>query len=569
MKSRVQEMINKSIYSCLLSVLLSAVSAAAQAEAKAAVATAHPLATRAGVKVLQQGGNAFDAAIAVTAALAVVEPFGSGIGGGGFWLLHLADDGRQVVIDGRETAPSAARPDVYQGIGGNPIATRSRDGPLAAAIPGVPAALGHLAENYACLPLGQNLDSAIEYARQGFAVTERYRRLAKYRKPVLQKYEHGAKLFLDNGEVPETGHVIIQKDLADTLELLAERGAGAFYTGSLAVKMVRSVRRAGGIWRIADLSAYRAKEREAVVGTYKDMRVVSVPPPSAGGVLIAMVLGMLEHIPEEDITRDPEHYTVEAMRLAWKVRAMYLGDPDFNEIPIKKLLRRDNIAKMAAHIKPVATPSEELPEVTPPGGHTTHFSIVDFHGNRVAATLSINLPFGSGFLVPGTGVLLNDEMDDFSMKKFAPNAYGLVSHNANLVSPGQRPLSSMSPSFLEQGDRIAILGTPGGSRIISMVLLAALQFQSGAKPAELVASPRYHHQFLPDKIQHEPGAFSTRQVERLQQLGHELSDVGRKYGNMHVIEINGNTVLAASDPRGEGEAVVIPEPQNMEQACQN
>ena len=556
---------------CLLSALLSLLTAfpATATASEAAVATAHPLATQAGVKVLRQGGNAFDAAIAVTAALAVVEPFGSGLGGGGFWLLHLAEEGRNIVIDGRETAPEGAGPRVYQGLSGAPVKERSRDGPLSAAIPGVPAALDHLAARYSCLSLGQNLAPAVDYARNGFAVTERYRFLAGYRKEVMQRYRHGAEVFLDDGAVPELGHVIVQDDLADTLELIADRGASAFYTGKLAVKMVRAVRRAGGIWRISDLSAYRVKEREPVTSSYKGMRIVSVPPPSAGGVVMSAALGILEHVPQQDLERDPEHYIVEAMRAAWLMRALHLGDPDFSSIPVERLLDREHLRQLAANIGPTATPSEEMAEQFPQGENTTHFSIVDSHGNRVAATLSINLPFGSGFMVPGTGIILNNEMDDFSMKARAPNAYGLVSHNANLVAPGRRPLSSMSPTFLEQGGRVAVLGTPGGGRIISMVLLAALGFHAGQEPTAVVAAPRYHHQFLPDEIQHEPGAFSEGKMQRLQQLGHGLRDVGRKYGNMHLIEMGDGKMVAASDPRGEGEATVFSiAPQAAMAACQ-
>ncbi|MGV0005735.1 MAG: gamma-glutamyltransferase [Candidatus Porifericomitaceae bacterium WSBS_2022_MAG_OTU9] len=559
----------RSICSFLLMVVATvAYAATAIAAPQAAVATAHPMATSAGIDVLRQGGNAFDAAIAVTAALGVVEPFGSGLGGGGFWLLHFAEDGRQIVIDGRETAPAAARPGLYLGTDGNPIAERSRNGPLAAAIPGVPAALDHLSKHYACLPLSQTLKSAIEYARTGFPVTERYRRLAGYRQEVLQQQKSSAKIFLHQGKVPEQGSTIIQEHLADTLELIASRGAAAFYTGSLAVKMVRTVRSAGGVWRISDLAAYRIREREPIAFTYKDMRVVSVPPPSAGGVLMAIAMGILEQLGEQEVARDPEHYIVEAMRRAWQVRARYLGDPDFNDIPVQQLLDEDHIKQLAATIKPEATPSEAYKGARPLGEHTTHFSIVDFHGNRVAATLSINLPFGSGFVVADTGVLLNDEMDDFSMRELAPNAYGLISQKANLVAAGQRPLSSMSPTFLERGERVAVLGTPGGSRIISMVLLAALQFDAGVGPHALVTNPRYHHQFLPDEIQHEPGAFSAEQRRRLESLGHSLRDVGRKYGNMHAIELNGENMVAASDPRGEGEAVVIYAPPSMVSACQ-
>jgi gamma-glutamyltranspeptidase/glutathione hydrolase len=322
------------------------------------------------------------------------------------------------------------------------------------------------------------------------------------------------------------------------------------------------VRSAGGIWRAADLSGYRVVERQPVRFEYRDLRIVSAAPPSSGGVALATMLHILAGYRLEEM--DPAgrvHLVVEAMRRAYRDRAEYLGDTDFVQVPLEQLTDPRYAAGLRASIHPRrATPSASLPGVVsaPGGSDTTHFSILDRQGNRVAATLSINYPFGSGFTVPGTGVLLNDEMDDFSAKPGVPNAYGLVGAEANAIAPGKRPLSSMSPTFVESPQGLAILGTPGGSRIITMVLLGILDLQRGHGPASWVSRPRYHHQYLPDAIQYEPAAFDDELLEALRARGHELQPLARDYGNMQAIywDYAGKRVEAASDPRGIGRAVV-------------
>lgn len=527
---------------------------------QAAVASAHPLATRAGMDIFAAGGNAFDAAVAVSAALAVVEPSGSGVGGGGFWLLHRAEDRRDVMIDGRERAPLAAKRDMYLDKSGEVSPKLSVDGALAAAIPGAPAALAHLAANYGRLPLKTSLAPAIRYAREGFAVDEHYRRLAQFRLAVLRASPAAASVFLKNDAVPETGYIIRQPDLAKTLAALAEHGADGFYKGRVAERLVAGVRAAGGIWTAEDLAQYRVVEREPVVGEYRGWRIVSAAPPSSGGVALLTMLNVLsgyELDKLDAVTRT--HLIVEAMRRAYRDRADYLGDPDFVKMPVTMLVDRAYAAGLRAGIHPEqATPSRLLPgKIDPPQGtDTTHFSVIDKAGNRVAATLSVNLPFGAGFVPPGTGVLLNNEMDDFSAKPGAPNVYGLVGDEANAIAPGKRPLSSMSPSFIESERGVAVLGTPGGSRIISMVLLSMLDIAHGGDAVSAVKVKRFHHQYLPDTLHYEPHAFDAESISSLTARGHALKEVDRTYGNMQIVWWNklNKSVQAASDPRGGGAA---------------
>ncbi len=530
----------------------------------AAVASAHPLATEAGLGILKQGGNAFDAAVAVTAALAVVEPYSSGLGGGGFWLLHRASDDRQIMIDGREKAPALAHRRMYLDENGEVNKGASLNGALAAGIPGVPAALVHLAQRYGRLPLNKSMAPAIRYAKQGFAVTARYQKLVSYRLEALQQNPEAASIFLQDNHIPQIGYLIVQKDLARTLERIAEQGKNGFYRGDLADQMVLGVNLAGGIWSQKDLENYRVIERAPIITNYRGIRLVSAPPPSSGGIVLAQALGMLEHFDLQAMDNiGRKHHVIETMRRAYRDRAVYLGDPDFVKVPVRRLLDRDYLYGLAISIDAdKATPSAELsdtPGLVQTGADTTHFSIIDSAGNRVAATLSINLPFGSCFVAAGTGVLLNDEMNDFSIKAHTPNAYGLVGDKANAIEAGKRPLSSMTPSFVETADRVGILGTPGGSRIISMVLLGVLDFAEGHKPQSWVSLPRYHHQYLPDEVQFEQNGLTMNEQRLLKKRGHTLKELGRRYGNMQAIlwDKKENKVYAASDPRGEGEAGVM------------
>lgn len=532
----------------------------------AGVATAHPLATEAGLAILGQGGNAFDAAVVVTAVLAVVEPQSSGLGGGGFYLLHRASDDADWMLDAREAAPLAADPDLYLDAAGRVDHQASLDGPLAAGIPGIPAALGLLTSDYARLPLDRTLAAAIQIAEDGFEVDAGYAKLARLRLGALQASAAAARQFLDQGQPPAPGFRLVQKDLAETLRRIASDGAAGFYRGPVAAQLVAAVREAGGIWTSADLQRYRTVIRPPVVSEYRGARVISASLPSSGGLVIAEVLNQLSGYPLQGLSRvDRAHLTIEAMRRAYRDRAVYMGDPDFVAVPTARLLSRDYAAGLRASIRlDRASRSADLPGVTAVGGlgaDTTHFSIVDGQGNRVAATLSINYPFGSGFVAPGTGVLLNNEMDDFAAAPGVGNVYGLVGSAANAIGPGKRPLSSMSPTFVELGSKSAILGTPGGSRIISMVTLAILDFIDGNGPASWVGLPRYHHQYLPDRVQFEAAAFDAAEVASLQRRGHRMQRLSSGYGNMQALLIDGarGRVVAASDPRSGGLACTLSE----------
>ncbi len=528
----------------------------------AAIASAHPLATRAGTEILNKGGNAFDAAIAVSAALAVVEPAGSGLGGGGFWLLHRASDGKDVMLDGRERAPYAATRSMYLDADGQPIPDLSVNGPLAAAIPGTPAALVYLAEHYGRLPLASTLAPAIRYAEQGFRVGERHVRLLTARANVLHRYPSAAKVFLRGDKPPEPGDLLTEKDLAETLRKIAQYGKAGFYAGETAKKLVQGVRAAGGIWTSRDLADYQVVERQPLRGFYHGIRITTAAPPSAGGLGLIEMLNVLsaydlDHLPA--VTR--KHVIVEAMRRAYHDREEYLGDPDFVSIPVQRLLSPNYAAGLRTTLRlDRALPSSYLSQPAasePTGEHTTHFSILDRDGNAVAATLSINYSFGSGFMPPGTGILLNDEMDDFAVKPGSPNIYGLTGGEANAIAPGKRMLSSMTPTFVDDGERLGLLGTPGGSRIVSMVLLALLDFARGTGPDSWVRIPRFHHQYLPDVVEYEPNGLNETEKDGLRQLGHQLKEVDHRYGDMQAVlwERAANRVHAASDPRGEGWAV--------------
>ena len=546
----------------LLALFFIGASAFADRPPVAAIASAHPLATQAGMEILGAGGNAFDAAVAVSAVLAVVEPYSSGVGGGGFWLLHRERDGHDVMVDGREKAPLAASRTMYLDSSGDVVPDLSIDGALAVGIPGEPAALTHIADRYGRLPLKRTLASAIRLARDGFPVDSHYRRMAQFRLAALQADQEAAGIFLSDDEVPAVGERIVQPDLAATLESMARYGRAGFYKGPVARRLVAGVRAAGGIWTREDLDEYRVVEREPVRFEYGGMRVTSVAPPSSGGIALATILNILSGFALDELDDAARtHVIVEAMRRAYRDRAEFLGDADFVAVPVERLTSTGHAQRLRQSIRlEQATASASLKgQAGRQGGRdTTHFSILDGEGNRVAATLSINYPFGACVVPPGTGVLLNDEMDDFSAKPGVPNVYGLVGAEANAIAAGKRPLSSMSPTFVESADGIAILGTPGGSRIITMILLGILDLADGKRPASWVGLPRFHHQYLPDVVQYEPDAFDPQVISSLEKRGHRLQPLDSTYGNMQAIYWDRKTgrVYAASDPRGVGEARV-------------
>ena len=540
-----------------------AASAAPAAPHRSAIASAYPPASDAGREILAHGGNAFDAAVAVSAALAVVEPTSSGLGGGGFYLLHRQSDGLTTMVDAREKAPGAATRDMYLDASGKPIEGASINGPLAAAIPGEPAAFDYLARKYGKLPLKVSLEPAIRLARQGFPLYARLQGAIRYKRERLVRSPDAAKIFLTaDGQVPELGTIIRQPELAKTLEALAGQGPAGFYSGRVARELVQGVRAGGGIWTLADLADYRVVERKPLIGEYRGATIVSASPPSSGGVALLDALNILSGVELAKIdSATRKHWIIEAMQRAFRDRAVYLGDPDFVTMPLAQLTSEDYAAGQRSSIRAdKAMPSALLPgvESSPVGQHTTHFSILDADGNRVAATLSINLFFGSGDMIPHTGVLLNDTMDDFSIKPGTPNVFGLVGNAENAVAANKRPLSSMTPSFVETPRGLMIIGSPGGSYIISMVILGTLDYLDGLSAPEIVAHRRYHDQYLPDVVEYEQGALTAEEISRLEAMGHTLEQGSRLWGNMQVVtwDFASGEVAAASDPRGEGAGLV-------------
>ena len=543
----------------------------------AAIASAHTLATDAGIEVIGKGGNAFDAAVAVSAALSVVEPISSGLGGGGLWLLHDAKSGRDVFVDARETSPASATPDRFLDKDGNLDRDRAQNGPWAAGIPGLPAMLVHVAEKYGRLPLSQSLAPAIRIARDGFPVYGRMARGYAAKRKVMDRYPGTRAVFSPNGKPIAEGDLLRQPDLAATLQRLAERGFDGFYRGTTAKKLVAGVNAQGGQWTLAELAGYSVKEREPIRFRYHDWDITTAPPVSSGGIALAQMLQILEPY---DLKAMPEaervHLVVESMRRAFRDRTFYLGDPDFVRVPQRLLTSADYAAGLRATINPSkATPSNLLSGQPTPleDEETTHFSIIDAEGNRVAATQTVNLLFGSGLVPPGTGVLLNNEMDDFALKPGTPNAFGVMGYEANAPKPGKRMLSSMTPAFMESKDRVVVLGTPGGSRIITMVLLGILGFDAGLDAQQVAALPRYHHQWLPDVIDAESGAISAEVAAALRAMGHTVelppaeAEGGRGsshvWGNLQTVEWvrAGNLLRGGSDPRyPEGKAAILAQP---------
>ena len=541
----------------------SAAPTSAAAPAHAAIASAHPLATAAGLEVLREGGNAFDAAVAVSAALAVVEPTGSGLTGGGIYLLHRQSDGFETAIDAREFAPAAASRDMFLDAQGNPVPELSTRSALAAGIPGEPAGMALLAARYGRLPVARSLAPAIRLARDGFPQSVHLHGALESHLEQFKSEPEVARNFLRDGAVPPVGTLVRQPELAVTLELLASRGFDSFYKGEMAAKLVAGVRAQGGIWTEADMATYRAVERAPIVGQYLGARVVSAPPPSSGGIALIEALNLLSQFDLKNASPlERKHLIIETMRRVHRDRALYLGDPDFVTVPVQRLTSLDYAAGLAASIRTDhATPSSALPGIgagASSGPQTTHFSVLDRDGNRVAATITLNFGFGSGRMIAGTGLFLNNEMDDFSMKPGVPNGYGLVGADANAIAPHKRMLSSVTPTFVESGGRVMIGGSPGGSLIIGMVLLATLDFVDGHPAGEIVAAPRFHEQYSPDVVRYEAGAFTDDEVRTLTAQGDTLQSVPYRWGNFQMVIWNRTTgaVEAASDPRVEGAGVV-------------
>ena len=526
---------------------------------KGAVVTSNALATTAGEKILAEGGNAYDAATTISAMLSVVEPFASGLGGGAFWLIYDAKSKKYKMLDARETAPLQSHKNMYLDENENLIKNISKLGPLSAGIPGIPAALSYVNEKYGSKKLSTLLVPAYKAAINGFPVNERYLKGANYKKEWLKKYKETKAIFLDKGEVPKKGWILKQTDLAKTIKKIMKGGHKSFYTGSFAKKMVESVQNNGGIWSEEDLNRYKVIEREPVKSTYKGISIIAPGLPSSGGLVLSNALNILAGYELDKLSLTTQkHLIIEALRRAYYERAIKMGDPDFMANSLEFLLTPTYAAKQRESINiNYATDNQTLEFADPPyqgqGNDTTHFSVIDKYGNRVAVTQSINFWFGSAFVPKGTGVLLNNEMDDFSIKPGTENGYGLIGYDANAVEPEKRMLSSMTPTFLESDRGFVILGTPGGSRIISMILLATLEWVNGGDAKSMVSLPRFHHQYHPDYVLYEEEAFMSSEIDELESMGHIFKKSNRQFGNMQIImwdQVN-NKIEIASDPRGK------------------
>jgi gamma-glutamyltranspeptidase/glutathione hydrolase len=496
------------------------------------VVTAHRLATKVGVDVLKRGGNAIDAAVAVGYAMAVVYPGAGNLGGGGFMTIEFAD-GRKTFLDFREKAPLAATRDMYLDGAGDVVKGASTKGHLAAGVPGSVAGLEYAREKYGTLSRGALMAPAIAFAERGFVLDDGDIAILGTATRDFRDDAATAAIFLDRGEPYKAGDRLVQKDLARTLRSIARRGPDAFYRGSIAESIAAASAAGGGIITTEDLKPYKVRELAPVECDYRGYHVVSAPPPSSGGVVICEILNVLEGYPLEELgfrAAQAVHYQIEAMRHAYLDRNAYLGDPDFVKNPVERLLDKGYAAKIRAAIDPTkAGVSREMkPGIEPhEGNNTTHYSIVDGQGNAVAVTYTLNDWFGAKVTAGGTGILLNDEMDDFTAKLGVPNLYGLVQGEANSIAPGKRPLSSMSPTIVSQDGRpLMVIGTPGGSRIITVVVHCILNvIDYGMNIQEAIDVPRFHQQWLPDTTSVERFAISPDTRRMLVEMGHRLGDV--------------------------------------------
>jgi gamma-glutamyltranspeptidase/glutathione hydrolase len=494
------------------------------------VVSAQHLASKVGVDILRQGGNAVDAAVAVGYALAVVYPAAGNLGGGGFMTIQLAD-GRKIFFDFREKAPLTATANMYLDANGNVIKGLSTHGHLAVGVPGTVSGMEAALKKYGTMSRQTVIAPSIELADKGFALQQGDVDMLRTATADFKKDAASGDIFLNKGEPYAVGQSLVQKDLANTLRAISDKGADGFYKGSVAKAIVSASEAGKGLIRQADLDQYSTREMAPIECDYRGYRVVSAPPPSSGGVVICEILNVLEGYPMKELgyrSAQAVHYQIEAMRHAYVDRNSYLGDPDFVKNPIPRLLDKNYAAKIRAAINPSkAGVSKDIkPGVEPhEGSNTTHYSIVDKAGNAVSVTYTLNDWFGAKVTVPGTGVLLNNEMDDFTVKIGVPNMYGLVQGEANAIAPGKRPLSSMSPTIVSnaEGKPVMVVGTPGGSRIITAVLHSIVNvIDYGMNVQEAVDAPRFHQQWLPDLTNVENFALSPDTAKLLTDMGHKL-----------------------------------------------
>ena len=495
------------------------------------VVTAHQLATKVGVDVLERGGNAVDAAVAVGYAMAVVYPAAGNLGGGGFMTIQLAN-GRKTFLDFREKAPLAATPNMYLDSAGNVVKGASTKGHLAVGVPGTVAGLEYAREKYGTRSRGALIAPAISFAQRGFVLDQGDIALFETANTDFKDDEATAAIFLNRGLPFKAGDRLVQKDLAKTLILIAQRGPDAFYQGPIADAIAASSAAGKGIITKADLQQYKVRELAPVECDYRGYHIVSAPPPSSGGAVICEILNILEGYPLKDLgfrSAQAVHYQIEAMRHAYVDRNSYLGDPDFVKNPLDRLLDKGYAEKVRAAIDPAkAGVSRDLKPGVPPheGVNTTHYSIVDRQGNAVSVTYTLNDWFGAKVTAAKTGILLNDEMDDFTAKLGVPNLYGLVQGQANSITPGKRPLSSMSPTIVSRdGKPVMVIGTPGGSRIITVVVHCILNvIDYGMNIQEAIDASRFHQQWLPETTNVDTFALSPDTRKILLAMGHRFAD---------------------------------------------
>ena len=520
------------------------------------VASEQGLATQVGLDILKQGGNAIDAAVAVGFALAVVLPNAGNIGGGGFMVLHDDKTGKDVAIDFREIAPAKASRDMYLDNQGNVIDGKSLFTHDASGVPGTVAGMEYALKKWGTMPLSKVLEPAIKLADKGFIVSDVLAQTLKEEKSTLGKWSSSKAIFFNNGEPLKSGDLLVQKDLAKSLRLIAKQGAKAFYQGEIATKIAKEMQSHGGTMALEDLKAYKVVERQPIIGDYRGYKVVTMPPPSSGGVHLIEILNMLEHYPiKEDGVNSAKniHHMAESMKLAYADRSEYLGDPDFVKIPVTGLTSKayanervktidDNKARLSSTIKPGKPQPYESDQ-------TTHFSVMDKAGNAAAVTYTLNLNFGSGIVVEGTGILLNNEMDDFSVKPGVPNAFGLVGGTANAIEAKKRPLSSMTPTIVMKNNKPwLVTGSPGGARIITTVLQSVVNtIDHEMNPAEAIITPRVHHQWLPDELRVEAG-ISPDTIKLLQDKGHKVVTKA-PMGRIQIIQADDSGFYGYSDPR--------------------
>lgn len=528
------------------------------------VATVHPLATDAGVDAYRAGGNAIDAAVAAAVTLGVVDNHNSGLGGGCFVLIRLAS-GELVAIDGREKAPAAAHRDMYLR-DGRPDTNLSQTGPLAVGVPGALKAYAMAIENHGERKLADLLLPAANIAENGFAIDSVYARKLKSKVELLAQFEGSKRALLKPDGSPYTeGEILKQPDLAESYRQMAKHGVDWFYRGPFAERVGRWMAKHGGILTAKDFAAYEAKRRQPIKSEYQGYTVVGFPPPSSGGIHVAQILNMLDRFDLKSLhAEDPSqvvHVMAEAMKIAFADRAYWLGDADFAKVP-RGLVDRNYCRELGERIQldsRADVPSHGLPpnwQTNLFGKHTTHIAAADSAGNWVAITATVNTTFGSKVIVPGTGIVLNNEMDDFSAHPGTPNAFGLVGAENNSIAPGKRPLSSMSPTIVldSKGQPVLTLGTAGGPRIITQVVSVIVNYlELGMELKDALAAPRFHHQWLPDHVQVE-SKLPTAIQEKLRGLGHELNVVTHVGITQAIARNNDGTLTGVNDPRVPGKA---------------